>query len=449
MDIAQKRNQILEGPLWKIIVVLGLPVMLTNLFQTFYNLINMYFVGKLGTMEQAAMQFVWPLTFLIMSFGAGFSIAAISLISQEVGNNDMKAANRYAGQSILFSVLVAVLVSLVFYILTPWIVRTMGAKEPQLIASSITFFRTSLFGTVGMFLMFTFGSIRNALGDTMLPMRLNIFSLILNILLSPLLIFYFHLGIAGVALATVISRNLFGILSVLILFSKRMDHPLSKEDLKIQKNPFLTMLKVGFPSSLGQSVEAFGFVILNIFIYRLGKETLTAFAIGNQINGLILMPAMGMGAAVSTIVGQNLGAGKVERARKGVLTCLFMGVGFLSLAGLPMIFFARPIIQVFTSDPVVIAQGTDYLILITLSIPLMASFQSFVSTFQGSGHTGLSMLMQMSRLWVFRIPMIMLFLHFPQLGAYAVWNAMVLSNLFTSIMGYFMYRSPIWEKPVI
>ena len=211
----------------------------------------------------------------------------------------------------------------------------------------------------------------------------------------------------------------------------------------------IKLIKVGIPSSIGQSMAAFGFMFLNGFIIAFGHTTLAAFGIGNRINSLILMPAMGIGNALATIVGQNLGADQVQRAKKAVKTSSILSTVFLLIGGGIFFPFIPQVLRLFSDDPLVINQGITYLRLITLSLPLMCFFQIFVGTFQGSGHTIFAMILMIGRLWALRLPMILVFKQYTNWGSNSVWYAMVLSNAFTCLVGYAIYLSGRWEEKVI
>lgn len=448
MEISQKRDFILNGNMKRVIITLALPVMLNNFIQTIYNLTDTFFVSRLGTTQVAAIQFVWPVIFFMMSVGAGVAIAATSLISQYIGADEKEMAKRVSGQILLFSVVFSVCLGIAGYIFTPLILRIMGA-EGTLYSEALIFLRIMLAGGPTMFLMFAFNSIRNGLGDTYSPMRLGALSVIANIILDPIFIFTFKWGIAGAAYATVLARGFFGVYAVWTLFSKKQELKLTREHIKFDKEIMAQLLNLGVPSSLGQSTEALGFMVLNFFIISFGETTLTAFAIGNQINGLILMPSIGIANAITTVVGQNMGADNIQRAKLAVKTSIILSVVFLSVAAIPLLIFAGPIIRIFSSDISVIEQGTQYLTLITLSIPLVAIFQSFVGTFQGSGHTKLAMIILMARLWVLRLPVIIALRIYTDFGSSLIWYSMIASNLLICIIALLIYKSGIWEKRVI
>ncbi|MGB3368463.1 MAG: MATE family efflux transporter [Acidaminobacteraceae bacterium] len=446
MNFSEKRQLILHGNINRVILVLALPVMANNLIQTVYNLTDTYFVSKLGTTEIAAMQFVWPMIFFMISLGTGLSMAATTLISQYIGSDQKKKASKVAAQIISFSFVFSIILGLLGYIFAPIILRGIGISG-EMFEYSSSFIKIMFLGSPTMFLMFSYNAIKTGLGDTYSPMIIGGFSVLLNIILDP--IFIFDLGISGAAYATIISRGIFGVFSIYLLFSNDNDFKLNVEDLKFDKEVLSKLLKIGLPSSLGQATASVGFMVLNIFIISFGEATLTAFAIGNRINGLILMPAMGIGSALASIVGQNLGFGNVARTKEAVWSSIKLSTAFLVIAGLPLIYFANDVVSIFSNDPVVLEQGTYYLILVTLSIPLMGIFQIFIGTFQGSGHTVLAMIMMMGRLWAIRLPMILILKNYTNLAEKSVWYSMIISNLIICIVGYIMYRSGIWEKKII
>lgn len=448
MNFSEKRELILHGNINRVIMVLALPVMANNLIQTVYNLTDTYFVSKLGTTEIAAMQFVWPMIFFMISLGTGLSMAATTLISQYIGSDQKKKASKVAAQVISFSFVFSIVLGILGYIFAPMILRGIGISG-EMFEHANSFIRIMFLGSPTMFLMFSYNAIKTGLGDTYSPMIIGGFSVLLNIILDPIFIFTFGLGIRGAAYATIISRGLFGIYAIYLLFSNKNDFTLNVADLKFDKEVLSKLIKIGLPSSLGQATASIGFMVLNVFIISFGEATLTAFAIGNRINGLILMPAMGIGSALAAIVGQNLGFGNIARTKEAVWSSVKLSTVFLVIAGLPLIYFANDVVRIFSNDPVVVEQATYYLILVTISIPLMGIFQIFIGTFQGSGHTILAMIMMMGRLWALRLPMILILKNYTKLGANSVWYSMILSNLLICIVGYMMYRSGAWETKII
>ncbi len=448
MKYIKNRDLILNGKMSKVILTLSLPIMLNNFIQTVYNLTDTYWVSKLGDTEIAAMTLIWPIIFFMISLGIGVSIAGTALVSQYTGSDRLEDATEIAGHVISFSFTLSLALGVIGYFLAPCLVSAMGG-EGELYDRAVEFLSIMFLGMPTMFIFFSFTSIKQGQGDTVTPMVYGGLSVLLNIILDPLFILVFDLGIRGAAIATVISRGIFSLYAVYRLFLSKDGIKLHRKHLFWKKNVLSKLIKIAWPSSLGQSTTSVGFAILNIFIFSFGKSTIAAFGIGNRINSLILMPAMGIGNALATVVGQNLGANNIARAKKAVRTSVILATLFLVVGASIIFITAENIISLFTDNAQVLSQGTYYLKLITASVPLMGFFQIFIGTFQGSGHTIMAMIIMMGRLWVLRIPMIIMFKNFTSLGTNSVWYAMVLSNLLICIIGFGMYKSGKWEKKVI
>jgi len=432
----------------KVILSLAGPVMLTNFIQTLYNLVDTYFVGWLGTTEIAAVQFIWPVIFLMMSIGMGLSIASTSLISQYTGAHAHEKAKQIAGQILILSIVLSTTIGILGYFSTGALMRFMQA-EGDLYQHSKDFLEILFLGMPSMFLMFSYSAIKTGLGDTYTPMKISALSAISNMFLDPLFMFTFGFGLKGAAIATVLARAIFGIYAVITLFNPSADFHIHIKDLKPDFKSLKQIVKIGLPSSFGQSMASLGFMIMNIFIVGFGQATLTSFAIGNRISGLILMPAMGVGSALSSIVGQNIGADNLSRAKEAVKTSTYVTTLLLVLGGAIILIAAENIVRIFSVDPLVIEQGTYYLRLITASLPLMGVYQILIGTFQGSGHTVYAMIMMLGRLWFFRLPLIVLLGRIPSLGANSVWYSMITSNFLICIVGAFMYYGGKWHVKTI
>lgn len=443
MDYLKKRELIINGHLTKAIILLSLPLMLNNFIQTIYNITDTYFVGKLGTTSIAAIQFVWPLTFLMLSFASGIGVAATALISQAIGAHKSEKAIKIAGQTILFNGLFSIIFGGLGFYITPWLLMALGAS-PGLFNEAAGFLRIMFLGMPTLFSMVIFGAIKAGEGDNKTPMIYGAISVFLNIILDPIFIFTLGLGIEGAAYATVLSRGLIGFYSLYTLFSPKNPLRIDMRDLKFRFEEMKALLRMGIPSSIGQSTSAFGFTILNIFIISLGESTLTAFSIGNRISGLVMMPALGIGSAISAIIGQNLGAGNVERARSAVKRSSVLSTIFLIVAGGLLIALSENVVRIFSSDPLVIEQGTHYMRLITITLPLVGFFQIFIGTFQGAGHTKIAMFLMIARLWLLRIPLLYLFKNYSNFRPDSVWTAMILSNVIICIMGGLFLRFSDW-----
>jgi len=444
------RDRILNGNIRAVLLSLALPVMLANAIQTIYGVVDTFWVSKLadGDMAVAAINYIGPLIGVAMALGIGMNIAGISIISQFVGLGRETEARKVAGQLVSFSFVFSAVLGIGGLAVGKTIVAATGA-DGLILKYGWDYLSIILLGAPTMFVFFAFQSIKQAQGDTFTPMLLSGASVVLNIFLDPLFMFTFNMGVAGAAWATVISRALCTVAGLYLLFFSDNGLRLHFKDLRFNAKILGKIVKIGFPAGFGQSIEGLGFMIMNVFVLSFGEFSVAAFGIGNRINSLILMPAMGIGAALAAVIGQNLGANQIERAVQAVKESLLLSVTVLTVGGVAMCFASPYIVGIFTKEPVVLEQGIYYLRLISLSIPLMGVFQSFVGCFQGSGHTFMAMMVTSGRLWALRIPLILVFKYFTPLAEKSVWWAMVTSNLLICVFAFFLFLSGRWKQRIV
>jgi putative MATE family efflux protein len=448
MTLSDKREMILKGNLYRIIMLLSFPIMLNNLIQTFYNLTDTYFVSRLGSTEVAAIQFIWPLIFFIISIGTGLSMAATTMISQYIGSKDYQEASKVAGQLIYFTLTLSIFVGGIGFFLSPIIIHLMGGSGDLFLYAN-QYLRIMFLGSFSHFMLFAFTAIKHGQGDMKTPMKLNVLAVLTNIILDPIFMFTLGLGVPGAAIATVLSRIIFSGYGIYYLIFKDDGLPIDFNQFKFNKTVIGKLFSVGMPTALGQSMTSIGFAVLMVFIISFGEDILAAFAIGNRISSLVFLPAMGIGTAISTIVGQNLGADNIDRVKETVKKSLLVTTLITVIAGTSLFFISENLVRIFTDDPYILKECTAYMRLTLMTLPLMGFYQVFIGVFIGSGHTIQSMFIMIGRLWLLRIPMIVLFKHYTDLGPTSVWYAMILSNLFIDIAAYLLYRTGRWQKKII
>ncbi|SHH39451.1 putative efflux protein, MATE family [Clostridium collagenovorans DSM 3089] len=451
MDKQGRRDFILNGDMYKVIITLAIPIMINNLIQTLYNLADGVWVSKIGSVQFAATTFVWPVNFLFISIGAGLGIAGTSILSQLLGNEDIKSAKEYSSQIILITFICSIIFSILGFVLTPFIVKIMGATG-ELAKYSNIYLRITFLDIPFTFFIFNFNSIFNAQGNTVTPTILSGISAILNVILDPIFIFGLNLGIAGAAIATLLSKALLAVTAVYIL---KKNYGIIKprfRGVKLNKEMAKKIFSVAIPSSVGQSGSALGFMVLNSFIASYGNATLAAFGMVNRITSLIMQPAMGVGAALTSIIGQNLGAQNFKRAEEGFKKSIVFTIIFSVIGALLLIWQDNLVINFFMQskdDMEVINQGIRYLWFTCASLPLMGIFSVLQGVFQGSGHTKYSMYMEIGRLWMVRLPMILIFKYLTTVGQNGIWFSMSFSNLIICIYGYYIYKKDSWKEVVI
>ncbi|MBC7960904.1 MAG: MATE family efflux transporter [Vallitaleaceae bacterium] len=444
----KNKNMILEGNLLRAIITLALPIMLNNLINSIYTLGDAFWVSKIGDTEVAAVNFVWPVSFLTISFAMGISVAGAAIISQYMGAHMHKEAQETAEQLYIFAILFGCFGSIVGMITTPSIIHFMGA-EGRLYSQSVAFLRILFLELPFMFLMNIYFSINQSQGDTVTPTVLNASSAIFNIIIEPLFIFTFNLGIEGAALATVLSRVPFTIYALYRL-SKGCNvikvHPFKWHPVK---RKMLDLIRIGIPSSLGNCSVALGFMVLFIFVVKHGESAMTALSIGNRLNSLAFMPAVGIGAALSTITGQNLGANNPQRVVKAYKISLGVALAFLMVTCSILWIFSRDLVAIFTKTDVILDMGSDYLKILAMSTWTIGFFNCSLGLFNGSGHTIHSMFLDTARLWFIRIPLIIILGGYVALGEKAIWYGISLSNFVAALLALLFAFSGVWKKPKI
>ncbi|WP_422486948.1 MATE family efflux transporter [Gudongella sp. DL1XJH-153] len=446
-----KKELILKGNIYRVLVTLSLPIMINNLIQTLYNLVDGIWVSKISSVHFAATAFVFPVNFLFIAIGIGISVAGTSILSQLVGADKEEEAREYASQLIATSVMLSIAFSIFGVIFTPMIVKAMGGTGDLAVFSNI-YLRITFLDLPFLFLFYNINSIRNAQGDTITPTILSGVAAVLNMILDPIFIFTFGWGIAGAAWATLLSRALLSVYGIKLIMGS--DNPLRPDFKGFRFNPRLLkeLARIGLPAAIGQSGAAFGFIILNGFIVSYGTTTMAAFGMVNRITSLIMQPAMGIGAALTAVIGQNIGARFYDRVResfrKASLLTLTLGIS----GGLIMFLFSDQIVNFFIrseDDPDVITQGIGYLNWIAFATPLMGMFSVFQGVFQGSGHTKYSMAMEIGRLWLVRIPLILVFKNFTDIGPTGIWFSMVFSNFLVVVLGFYIYKKGSWSERIL
>ena len=447
MSKHDKTDLILNGNITKALITLSIPIMINSLIQTLFNLVDGIWVSKLSSVHFAATSFVWPINFLFISLGIGVSIAGTSLLSQLIGGGKIKEAKEYTNQIMAVSMIMSLFFTIIGVIVSPLLIKAMGATGDLANFGNI-YLRITFLDMPFLFLFFNINSIMNAQGNTVTPTLLSGGAAILNIILDPIFIFTFNLGIAGAAWATLISRALLAIVGVYIIYSSDNKLKPNFRNFRFDKDILKKVLKVGFPSSVGQAGAAIGFIVLNGFVVSYGTATLAAFGMVNRVTSLIMQPAMGIGTALTAIIGQNIGANQMER----VVASFHKAVKITTIVGVVgctfLLILDQQIINFFIQskdDPQVIIEGITFLRYISYSMPLLGLFSVFQGVFQGSGKTKYSMIMEVGRLWFVRIPMILIFKNFTNMGSTGIWFSMSFSNLIVCVYGFWVYRRGKWK----
>ena len=441
------RKQVLEGSLIQAMLVIAVPVVINSLIQTCYNLTDTFWLGKVGTEALAAINLVTPVQNIVINFGSGISVAGSVLISQCLGAGKKDEANRMANQVFSCALLFACVCAGIICLMTPALVRWLGAEDGVLNAG-ISYLRIVILDMPFLFTVNVFQAVSQSRGNTVRPMLINLMGVLINMALDPLLMSVLNLGAAGAALATVGAKAAAACVALAALVSRRGELHLQRGEMKPRKEPLKQIVHIGLPTALGSSMMQLGFLLMSRTVLTYGSQAMAAYGIGNKLNGLISMPSNAMGSATATITALNMGAGKPDRAQKGCRISILCSVGFLFTGGLiisrPVI--SRGLVSIFTSDAEVAAMAADFLALMAFWAWSNGFYNSLTGLFQGTGHTEITMISDASRLWIYRFATLWFCGEVLHLGVRSVWLSVVISNGIAALVLYILYRKGIWRR---
>lgn len=454
--MTQAKSLILEGDIDKVIITIATPLMINNLIRTLYNLTDGLYVARLSSEDFAATAFIWPLNFLFISLGMGIGIGATSLIAQFLGARNDEKADQYVQNSLTLSIVLGALMASIGYFGAPLFLTWMGA-EGIFFDKALIYLKISMIGLFFDFVYFGYQSILSAEGKTKTITKISTLSSIVNVLLDPIFIFTsmpllnisgFGWGIAGAAWATVIAKILLLVLGIVAVKQESFVQ-IGLRKLQINMQVMTHLLKVGLPSALGQGGAALGFTVLNGLIASYGTDTLAAYSMVNRISDLFTQPQMGIGAALTSIIGQNIGARQYKRMTMIFQRALMMIIGVSVMSSIIIFVFKSQILLIFMGDlsnTRLIKEAIEYLNFTVFIIFFMGMFAAFNGFFQGCGQTQYSMWMSIGRLWIVRLPIIWGLQYFTNLGSTGIWIAMLMSNALTVLYGYRVYRYRNWQS---
>lgn len=442
-----KSSDLTSGSLFGTIVGMSLPIVAGSFLQTGYNLIDTLFVSRIGDVEVGAVTFIFPIALTILAMAYGLSTAGISLISQSTGAGDKAKVNHYAVHILILGLSLAILIGISGYF---WGGRILAGLKLSgaLLEAGGAYIGFIFLATPFTFFNVIYGSIRNSEGRARKALMLQVISLLLNILFNYLFIFRFSMGIRGAALATLSARGVAAAYGAYDLLYARSGFRIDFSRVDFSWKTTGLIFRLGIPAALGKGSTSLGFVIMNIVIVGFGSDVLAAFGIGSRINSLFFMPSTGFGMALSAIVGQNIGAGQTERARDAVKMTVGITLVFSVLAALILYRFSPGLARLFSTDPEVIRHAMNYMRLVAITVIPWGVFQAMTGVFQGAGFTRSAMLVSLIRLWILRIPILIILNRFTGLAEYSIWYSMLISNTITAFASVVLYFIVPWTRGV-
>lgn len=390
------------------IFLLAIPMILELVMESTFAVVDIYFVGKLGASAVATVGLTETYLFLVYSVAMGLATAVTAVVSRRVGAQGASGAGKAAVQSILVACVGSVPFMIAGLVYAPELLKAMGADDWTL-TNGVGYTRWMLGGNVVIMLLFVINAIYRGAGDASIAMRVLWISNLLNILLDPILIFGLGpipaMGIEGAAIATTIGRGVGVLVQLWFLFGRGKHIAVTRAQCALDVPEMLIILRTSL-GGIGQMlISMTAWIFLMRILADIGSVAVAGATIAIRVMMFTLMPAWGLSNAAATLVGQNLGASRPDRAERSVWMIGLYNMGFLVVVSVAYFIFKESIIGIFTSDTQVIAIGSEWLGILALSYFVYGWWMVSVQAFNGAGDTRTPTVINLVFFWIIQIPL--------------------------------------------
>ena len=444
MDKRKGNTDLTEGKVWKVIVRFALPLLVGNLLQQFYNITDSIIVGQfLGKEALAAVSASFFIYYFIISLVIGVGSGTTVVISQLFGAKQYQKVQLAFSSFFIFMLVGGIILSIAGIIFAEPVFRLTNTPE-EVIPQAVAYFRIYIGGT---FLFVTFNSIISILrgvGESVRPMLFILITTVLNIAFDLLFILVFKWGIEGAARATVVSQ---GIGMCIALAYVNNTHPLlsiKKQDMLFDWKLFKESLKIGLPTSVQQCAIALGLIALLGIVNSFGTNTLTAYGAAGKIDTIITQAILALSGALAAFCGQNIGAGRLDRVKKGVQFTMYTNIALGLLTFAAVYLFGNEMMRIFTKDIDVVAIGKEYLLIIGGFFIVHGALNVYNGALRGAGDTLFPMITSLVCLWLIRIPLAYYLSSW--LGRNGIWWAIGISITIGLIVTFVYYKMGFWKR---
>ena len=392
-----------SGSISKRLIYFALPLLLGNLFQQLYNTVDSLIVGNfLGSSALAAVSSSGSLISMLIGFLSGISSGAGVVVSRYFGAQDDKDVHRAVHTMVAFGLAAGALMTLVGVVLSPQILIWMGTPDSVIVESN-AYLQIYFCGSLGFVMYNIFVGILQAVGDSRHPLYYLMISSVINLVLDIVFITIFHSGVGGAALATVISQVFSAVLCCIQLLRTRDSYQLHIASIRFDLKMLGQIIRMGLPSGVQNSIIAFANVIVQSNINSFGEMAMAGYGAYSKIEGFAFLPINSFTMAMTTFVGQNLGAGQIKRTRQGARFGIVTTVVLAELIGVVVFLLAPQLIAAFDASPEVVQFGVDKARTAALFYCLLAFSHSVASILRGAGKAIVPMLIMMSIWCVIRV----------------------------------------------
>ena len=439
-----------DGSIVGALVRLSVPIVLANILQTAYQITDTFWVGRLSAEAVAAVSLCFPLSFLMIAVGGGLAISGSVLIAQYKGRGEEARMNHVCGQTLMIVLAISVILTGIGYWFSEPIIRMMGA-EAAVLPDAVRFLQITFIGFIFVFGFFVYQSLTRGLGVVQVPMLIVLVTVLLNFALDPLFIFGWGpvpaMGVAGAAMATLCTQALAMVIGFALLFSGHHGLRPRWADFRPDWPLMAKTIRLGIPASVEQSMRALSLLVMTCLVSSFGTVPLAAYNIGLKIITFVIIPGMGLAMATTTLVGQNIGAGKLERAERTNYVASLLSFFAPTAAGILLFMFAVPLSTLFVpKSEAAIAESARFIRIMALAIGCI-SFQHVISgTLRGAGNTLAAMVLSIIAAWVLQFPLAYILSRHTPLGIEGIWWAHPISMVASAVISLLWFIGGDWKR---
>ena len=467
--VAGSSRDFTQGSIGLAIFLLAVPMILEMLMESIFAIVDIFFVAKLGADAVAVVGLTESILALIYAVAIGLSIGATATVARRTGEKDKEGAEKSAAQAIYLGIFVSIVMGVAGVIFAPKLLSLLGGS-PSVIEQGTLFMQLMLGSNAVIVFIFLLNAIFRGAGDASIAMRVLILANAVNIVLDPLLIFGSDIfgvfginapqwlvdnwifpkwGVTGAAVATVIGRGTGCLFAIWWLFRPGGRITIHRRNWKADFEIMRNLIKVAAPAVLQFLIGTASWSALVRVVAGFGSEAIAGYVVALRIVMFALLPSVGLSNAAATLVGQNLGAGKPERSEQSVWKAAFINAAFLGAVGLIFLVFAKAIVGFFTTEPVVMAYGTDCLRIVAYGFVFYGFGMVMETAFNGAGDTWTPTYLNLFIFWLFEIPLAYVLAYHFNFGPSGVFWAITIAFSVLAVVSAILFRRGKWKLKVV
>ncbi len=442
-------RKLTEGNVAKLLIQFALPLMLSNIIQSLYNVADMLIVGHYsGTAAISGVNIGGQVTFILTNFIIGLTVGGTVIIGQYLGSGDRKSVKETIGTLLTFLFVVGIAITAILLMVSDGILRLMQTPEESY-QQARDYLDITMLGTVFIFGYNAFSAILRAFGDSRRPLIFVSIACTINVVLDLLLVGVYGMAAEGAAIATVVSQAISMILCIITLVRSDFIFDFKLKSFRIMKKHLFKTIQVGMPISIQNVIVNFSFLVLTTIANGMGVNASAAVGIVGKYNGFAILPAIAVGSSVSAMVAQNMGAGAIDRAKKTFYTGFALAFSITCVVFVITQIFAEQILSVFDDNPDTISAGVEYIRTFSIDYLIVPATFSLNGLVTGSGHTFIASICGVLSSIGFRVPIAVLFGLVMQKGMAGLGLAAPIASLASGLILLVYFLTGKWKKNTV